>query len=182
MEIHWYNPNAFREQDRGAAEARILELVRDRTDVIDVRIAARENGHHRHGAHEVRITCQARGADIVAARTRDDPGLALNEALEVFEREVWRMRHRRNQRRDEREGRTAPPELGVVDEVRVEEGYGFILTDGGERVYFHRNALHGGLDFERLGEGQRVALNLEGGEKGLQATVVRPAPPDAPSP
>jgi cold shock CspA family protein/ribosome-associated translation inhibitor RaiA len=182
MEIHWYNPNLFREEDRSAAEARILELVRDRTDVIDVRIAARENAHHRHGGHEVRITCQARGAELVAARSRPDAGLALNEALDVFEREVWRMRHRRNQRREERESPGAPPELGVVDEVRLEQGYGFILTDGGERVYFHRNALHGGLDFERLEEGQRVGLNIEGGEKGPQATVVRPAPPDAPTP
>ena len=44
-------------------------------------------------------------------------------------------------------------------------------------MYFHRNALHGGLDFERLEEGQRVGLDVEGGEKGLQATVVRPPPP-----
>jgi cold shock CspA family protein len=49
-------------------------------------------------------------------------------------------------------------------------------------VYFHRNALHGGLELERLEEGQRVGLDLEGGDKGLQATYVRPAPPDAPSP
>lgn len=75
-----------------------------------------------------------------------------------------------------------PPERGVTDEVRASEGYGFILTDGGERVYFHRNALHGGFDFERLEEEQRVGLNIEGGEKGLQATVVRPPPHGAPAP
>jgi cold shock CspA family protein len=40
----------------------------------------------------------------------------------------------------------------------------------------------GGLDFEALEEGQRVGLNLEGGEKGPQATVVLPPPPDAPAP
>jgi CspA family cold shock protein len=75
-----------------------------------------------------------------------------------------------------------PPELGIIDEVFADQGYGFILTDGGESVYFHGNALHGGLELEGLEEGQRVAFNIEGGEKGLQATVVRPAPPDAPSP
>jgi hypothetical protein len=47
-------------------------------------------------------------------------------------------------------------------------------------VYFHRNAVHGGLDFERLAEG--VALNLEASEKGLQATTVVPAPPGVPAP
>jgi len=177
MELHWHRPELFREEERRAAEARIAELARDRTDLIDVRIAARPTGHHRRGGQEVRITCEARGKEIVAARTRPDAGRALDEALDVFEREVWRMRHRRTQ---EREARPAgPAELGVIDEVRLEEGFGFILTDAGERVYFHRNAVHGGLDFERLEEGQRVGLDLEGGRQGPQATVVVAPPADA---
>ena len=179
METHWYNPEAFRTVDRRRVEERIEQLARERTDLIDVRITARESGHHRHGGQEVRITVKTRGGEIVAARTRPDAGLALNEALEVFERQIWRMRHRRTQQRDEREQPASPPELGLVDEIFPEEGYGFILTDGGERVYFHQNALQGGLAFEGLEEGQRVGLNFEGGSKGLQATVVRPAPGDA---
>jgi cold shock CspA family protein len=144
--------------------------------VIDVRIAARPTGHHRHGGQEVRITCEARGREIVAARARPDAGLALNEAMDVFERELWRMRDRRGSR-GKREHPAPPPELGVIDRVVADEDHGFILTDAGLRVYFHRNALHGELDFEALEEGQRVGLEIEGGEKGPQATVVRPAPP-----
>jgi cold shock CspA family protein/ribosome-associated translation inhibitor RaiA len=180
MEIHWHRPETFHEADRAAAEARLRELARDRTDLIDVRITARLSSHHRHGGQEVRITCKARGTEIVAARARDDAGLALNETLDVFEREVWRMRHRHTQVRSERPA--GPPELGVIDRVFPEQGYGFILTDGGDSVYFHRNALSGGLAFDALGEGQRVGLNLEGGVDGPQATVVVPAPPDAVSP
>jgi CspA family cold shock protein len=70
----------------------------------------------------------------------------------------------------------------VVDRVLAAQGYGFIVTDAGESVYFHRNAVRGGLHFEGLEEGQRVGLNIEQGERGLQATVVVPAPPDAPAP
>jgi len=180
MEIHWHHPETFREADRDAAERRLHDLARDRTDLIDVRIAARLTSHHRHGGQEVRISCQARGTEIVAARTRDDAGLALNEALDVFEREVWRLRHRRTQVRKEQPSR--PPELGVIERVFPGEGYGFILTDAGDSAYFHRNALGGGLAFEQLEEGQRVGLNLEGGVDGIQATVVLPAPPDSPSP
>jgi hypothetical protein len=76
----------FREQDRELAEARIRELGRDHTDMIEVRISARPTGHHRHGGQEVRITSEPRGKEIVAARTRSDPGLALNETLDAFER------------------------------------------------------------------------------------------------
>ena len=179
MNLHWVEPETFREEQRRVAEARLEELARDHSDLIDVRITARPTGHHRHGGQGVRITCQARGKEIVAARTRPDAGLALNEALDAFEREVWRMRHRRTQEREKRPA--PPPELGVIDEILADEGYGFIISDSGERVYFHRNAVHGGLDFERLETGQRVGLNIEGGTQGPQATVVTP-PRDEPGP
>lgn len=179
MELHWHHPELFREQDRILAEERIQELARDHTDLIDVRISARPTGHHRHGGQEVRITCEARGKEIVAARTRPDPGLALNETIDAFEREIWRMRHRRTQQRKERPAE--PPELGVIDQVRIENGHGFVLTDAGLRVYFHRNAVQG-LDFEALIEGQRVALNFEAGDEGPQATFVGAAPAGAASP
>ena len=179
MELHWHHPETFREQDRALAEERIRDLARDHTDLIDVRISARPTGHHRHGGQEVRITCEARGKEIVAARTRPDLRLALNETLDAFEREIWRMRHRRTQQR--REHPAEPPELGVIDEIRVDDEHGFVLTDAGLRVYFHRNAVSG-LDFEALAEGQRVALNFEAGDEGPQATFVGAPPPDAPSP
>ena len=180
MEIHWHGGDDLAPGLRDAAEKRIGELARGQTDLIDVRLSVRGTGHHRHGGQEVRITSAARGKEIVAARTRPDAGLALNEALDAFEREIRRMRERRTGRRDAKV--PSPPELGVVDELFAEAGYGFILTDSGERVYFHRNAVHGGLDFERLAEGQRVGLDIEGGDKGPQATVVVAPPPDAPSP
>jgi cold shock CspA family protein len=180
MELHWLHPEAFSERERLDAEGRIRELARDQTDLIDVRITARTTEHHRIGEQDVHIICEARGKQIVATRTRPEAGLALNEALDAFEREVRRMRDRRTEQRTERP--PEPPELGVVDEVRLDEGFGFILTDAGERVYFHRNAVHDDLEFEHLEEGQRVGLNIEGGIEGPQATVVVAPPPDVPTP
>ena len=98
----------------------------------------------------------------------------MAELLEVFEREVKRMRERRKDRRIERP--TAPPLRGVIDSVRPDADHGFLITDAGERVYFHRNALSGGLTLEALDEGQSVALEMEAGQQGLQATVVTRAP------
>jgi cold shock CspA family protein/ribosome-associated translation inhibitor RaiA len=177
MQIHWVNPQVFGENDRQGVEERLRKLAESRSDVIDVRISAQPGAHHRHGGQEVRIVCEARGKEIVASRTRPDAALALNEAMDVFERELGRLRHRRAEQRKGRERGSAPPEAGVIDEIRAEGDHGFILTDAGERVYFHRHALQGGLDFARLEEGQRVRLNIEGGDKGLQASVVRPEPP-----
>jgi len=164
---------------RALAERRLRGLAAAHTDLIDLRVTGRHTQHHRQSAHEVRVTCQARGRELVVTREGDQLGAALNEALDVFEREVHKLRRRQRDRRSERT--PLPPYLGVVDQVFREQGYGFVLTDSGERVYFHRNALSG-IEFDRLEEGQRVGLNIEAGERGPQATVVHSAPPEAPSP
>jgi cold shock CspA family protein/ribosome-associated translation inhibitor RaiA len=177
VEIHWRNLDELDSDLRSAIEGRLRDLDEGHSDLIKLWITGARTPHHRHGGQEVRLRCQARGRELVAARTRPDLGKALDEVLDAFEREVRKLRSRRGDLRANEP--TTPPQLGVIDRVLADQGYGFILTDAGERVYFHRNAVRGGLEFERLGEGDRVGLNYEAGERGLQATVVRPPPPDA---
>jgi cold shock CspA family protein/ribosome-associated translation inhibitor RaiA len=180
VEIHWRNLEGLAREARESIEERLRRLDEGHGDLIKLWLTGATTPHHRHGAKEVSLRCQVRGRELVAARTRPDLGQALDEVLDVFERELRRLRERRT---DARSARPAEPELlGVIDRIDAERGHGFILTDGGERVYFHRNAVKGGLDFDALGEGARVGLSLEAGEKGLQASAVRPAPPDAPAP
>ena len=175
MEIHWVGMGQVEEAVRTAIEKRVASLAEGHEDLIDLRITGRTSAHHRHGGQEVKITCQARGAEIVAARERPDLGLALDEVVDAFEREVHRLR---DKRRDQSRMRPAePPHLGVVDRLFRDEGYGFILTDEGEQVYFHRNAVKEGLDFDDLEVADRVALNLEAGDEGPQATTVVAPPP-----
>ena len=174
MEIHWVGLSDLSAAKRSEIEARLQRLEEGHRDLIDLRVTEHKTRHHRHGAQEVRITCQARGRELVAARTRSDLGFALSEALDAFEREVHRLR---GKRRDlSRVPPPEPPYLGIVDQIFREEGYGFILTDDGDQVYFHRNAVKEGLDFDRLEEADRVALNVEPGREGTQATTVV-APP-----
>jgi len=175
MELHWRHPEVFSEEERMIAEKRIVSLSVGHTDLIDVRITASVSKHHRHGGHQVRIVCQARDEDVVASRTRADVGRALHDALDAFEGEIRSMRERRNEVRPERVSRAT--EFGVIDRVFPDSDYGFILTDSGDRVYFHRHSVRDGLDFERLEEGQRIGLSVEGGRQGLQAKVVVAAPP-----
>ena len=178
MEIHWYGLGSLSVEERAGAEARLEFLGAGYSDLIDVRISGRTTGHHRHGDQEIRITGQARGRGIVAARTRPDLGLALNEAVDAFERAVLQLREKRRDRARERPAE--PPYLGIVDRIFRDRGYGFILTDAGEQVYFHRNAVKEGLDFDRLEEADRVALNVEMGREGAQATTVVAPPPGTP--
>lgn len=175
MGIHWVGLGDLSEAERAEIEARLDLLAEGHDDLIDLRITGKKTRHHRHGGQEVRITCQARGREVVAARERPDLGLALNEALDTFEREIHRLREKRRDRA--RMQPAEPPCLGIVDRIFREEGYGFILTDAGEQVYFHRNAVKEGLDWSRLEEADRVALNLEAGDEGPQATTVVAPPP-----
>ena len=174
MQVHWRHPNELSDEIRQEAEARLARLANGHTDLIDTWIDVARDGHHRKGHGRVAIRCQARGAELVAHGEREDAELALHEALEVFEREVKRMRERRKDRRIERTA--GPPLRGVIDQVRADADHGFLITDAGLRVYFHRNALAGGLELEQRLEGVAVALELEAGEMGPQATVVVPAP------
>jgi CspA family cold shock protein len=63
---------------------------------------------------------------------------------------------------------------GTVRRIFPDRGYGFVRTDEGKEVYFHKNAVHGGLEFKHLQEGQRVTLDVEQGRKGLQAVTINP--------
>jgi cold shock protein len=54
---------------------------------------------------------------------------------------------------------------GVVRSVSPERGFGFITSDDGQELFFHRSAL-AGVDFEDLGEGVAVVFEARRDEPG----------------
>lgn len=180
MQIQWDDLGEVAATVREEIEARLESLIGQHDDVLSVRIAGRGSRHHKHGGREVHITARAKGREIVASRGAPDLAGALHDALDAFARELRKLRAKHSPRQPQRAG--GPAFLGLVDRLNREEGYGFALTDDGTSVYFHRNAVSGGLAFESLEVGQRIALSIEAGAQGPQATVIAPAGPDAPSP
>jgi ribosome-associated translation inhibitor RaiA len=108
VEIHWTNLDGLEERDRQSAEVRFRKLVESHNDLIDLRVTGKKNGHRAEAPEEVRIACQARGREIVAARSADQVGRALHDAMDAFEREVWRLRKRRRDRRGSARARGEP--------------------------------------------------------------------------
>jgi CspA family cold shock protein len=53
-----------------------------------------------------------------------------------------------------------------------DRGYGFITTEDGKDVFFHRIALRD-LSFDSLEEGQSVEFEIEEGSRGPRAVDVR---------
>ncbi|HTO05526.1 MAG TPA: cold shock domain-containing protein [Myxococcota bacterium] len=174
MEIHWDNVEEVDEALRHKLEARIRRLVAQHDDILSMRITGKGGHHHRHGAREIHIAAQAKGRVMTATRSAPDLARALHDAVDAFAHELRHVRGRRTSTRV-RARAGGPPLLGLVDRLYRDGGYGFVLTDDGTSVYFHRNAVHGDLDFEKLEVGQRIALDVEDGDEGPQATVLRPA-------
>ena len=61
---------------------------------------------------------------------------------------------------------------GTVKKIIADRGFGFIRSDDGREVFFHRSGLKG-LTFESLKEGQAVDFDLEEATRGPRANNVR---------
>ena len=62
---------------------------------------------------------------------------------------------------------------GTVKKIIADRGFGFIRSDDGKEIFFHRSGLQG-LTFESLREGQPVEFDLEDAARGPRASNVRP--------
>ena len=62
---------------------------------------------------------------------------------------------------------------GKIRRLMRERGYGFITTQDGKDLFFHRTALRG-VRLESLKEGQSVEFEVEEGLRGPRAVNVRP--------
>jgi cold shock protein len=62
---------------------------------------------------------------------------------------------------------------GTVKWFNNEKGYGFISQSDGADVFVHYSAIDS-PGYKSLEEGQAVEFEVQQGDKGLQATSVRP--------
>jgi CspA family cold shock protein len=61
---------------------------------------------------------------------------------------------------------------GTIKKLIRNRGFGFINSEEGGEIFFHRNSLVEG-DFDALNEDQNVEFEIEKTEKGPSATNVR---------
>jgi cold shock CspA family protein/ribosome-associated translation inhibitor RaiA len=164
---------AVKPELRADIEARVADLHPGH-DIKHVRVKLTKHDHRKpDDSHSVLLVVQIPGHTITAAKHQATFEQAINDTFEALGIELEKIRDKRASHSVEV---TAPPERGVVTKLFLDEGYGFIATEDGTEVYFHKNAVRD-LNFEQM-DGMSVSLNIEPGEKGPQATVVQPLPPE----
>jgi cold shock CspA family protein/ribosome-associated translation inhibitor RaiA len=120
-------------------------------------------------AYNVRVELNVPGEEIVIKRQAHP--LLLTAIQEAFDAAGRRLQdYTRRLRGDVKHG--AEIQRGTVTQLFPFEGYGFLMTEDGREIYFHRNSVLDGA-FPRMKRGVKVAYAEEEGEKGPQASTIR---------
>lgn len=168
--FHGITPSAALEQyvERRAEK---LEHIDQRIVSCRVTIEA-PHRHSREGRrYSVRIDMRIPGNEIPISRELGDAQLDAYAAIdEAFDEAKRRLKEAVDVRRGDVKSHN-PTLRGRVCKLFGYEGYGFIETDEGGEVYFHKNSVLNGA-FARLERGARVRFIEEEGDDGIHATSV----------
>jgi cold shock CspA family protein/ribosome-associated translation inhibitor RaiA len=155
-------------EDEIRAKVAALEHFYERISGCRVIVGGTVDHHHRGGPFNIRIDMTLPGAELsVNHQDEDDLAIAIRSAFDAARRKL--QDYARKQRGDVKSA-GAPPHARVSQLFEL-EGYGFLTTNDGREIYFHRNSvLNDG--FERLKIGTEVRFAEEMGDKGPQASSV----------
>jgi cold shock CspA family protein len=167
---------AFSSQLEGWVDHHLEKLEKLFGRIVACGVIVRDPGgrHQTGGLYDVRLRLTLpEGRELVVDRT---PGLderysdlkfaiddAFRRARRLLQDEVQRMRgdtkHHENQ------------PIAKVARIDPSGKFGFLETDDGQEIYFHRNSALDGM--AALSVGDRVTFVEEAGEKGPQASTVK---------
>jgi cold shock CspA family protein len=157
-------------------EAQRLERFYGRITSARVVIARPQHRHHQGDVFSVRVHLELPGGKHVDI-TREPAATGRHEDAYVTIRDAFDAAGRQLQDQVRKlDGAVKAHELpphGVVAALVPEHDHGFIAASDGREIYFHRNSVIEGR-LEDLAVGQEVRFSETEGDKGPQATSVRP--------
>jgi cold shock CspA family protein/ribosome-associated translation inhibitor RaiA len=163
-----------------AKQAKRLEKFSDRITSCHVAIAGPQTRHRQGDVFKIDVRiAMPEHRDVIVTRThgeapeREHPLVAVREAFDAAVRQIEDFaRDARGQVKDRHVKDHQAESHGRVTKFLAGEDCGFIETEDGREVYFHRNAVLGGA-FDRLTIGSEVRFVEERGVKGAQSSAVR---------
>lgn len=157
------------------AEVRKLEQFFDRIVACRIIVRKPQSRHHQGDLYSIAVHLTLPGGKEIHA-DRNPPLDHAHEDADVAIRDVFAAARRKLQdearvlRGDTKRHEGA--QQAVIGALLADEGYGFLETDDGREIYFHRNSVDRN-GFEKLTVGARVVYSEAPGDKGPQATFVR---------
>jgi cold shock CspA family protein len=187
LEIAFHNMSTS-ESLESEIRAHVEKLERRFGRLIGCRVSveALHQQHQTGNVYEVHIIMSVPGQDLAVSRephrakeryANPDVRTSMRDAFKAAERqlEAWKGRKRED---------TSPPSGsalgGQVAQIVPEGDHGFILTNTGTQLYFHRDSVTNGR-FQDLKRGDLVHYVEEEGDAGPVAAKVRLAPARAAS-
>lgn len=157
-------------------EADKLEQFYDRITSMRVVVARPQHRHHKGDIYQIRIHITVPGAADIAI-SREPAATGAHEDVNVTIRDAFKAARRQlqdlaRQRQGQVKAHDAPPH-GRIAALHPERHHGFITASDGREIYFHRNSV-AEVQLEDLRPGQEVRFSEVMGDKGPQATHVRP--------
>lgn len=157
----------------------VIELPhkhRRKGDLYHVRIDLTVPGEEIVVKHEPSLEATMRRIDV-EKRSKSGEAHAAHKDLFVEIRDAFKEARRQLQdytrRARQQTKRHESMPAGRVIKLAPDEDYGFLEAADGHQVYFHRHSVLN-RGFDRLKLGSQVAFIEELGEKGAQASTVRP--------
>ena len=174
----------FRHMDSSEAVAtrireRVAELERffDRIVSCRVVVECRHPRRQQGNLFRVHVELKVPGREIVVGRdpaahhAYEDVYIALRDAFDAARRLL--EDHARERRGDVKVH--AVPDHGRIARMLPEQNCGFIVSQDGNEVYFHRNSVtNGGFDKLTVGDEVRFVAQHSESAAGLQASTVVP--------
>ena len=152
-----------------------LERVCDHIISCRVTVDQEQRRHRKGNVAQVRIDLRIPPSHEIVVKRESREG-TLQEQLPMLVHRAFNAAQRKAKKlKEKQEGqvKTHPQQqlMAVVSSLYPEEDYGFLKSQDGEDIYFHRNSVAND-EFDRLEIGTGVAFEKEIGEKGLQASSV----------
>jgi len=162
---------------QASIEEHVAKLERRYGRVTACRVVIKgPSSHHRTGRYEVNIRLalpDGREVDISRTPPADerytDLAFAINDSFKHARRRLQDQVRKLQGSVKQHEGQP----IGTVVSLDASGQFGFLQSGEGHEIYFHRNSVLNDA-FNQLEPGTRVVFVEEMGEKGAQASTVKP--------
>jgi cold shock CspA family protein/ribosome-associated translation inhibitor RaiA len=142
--------------------------------VLHLRVSIDATTHHKEGGFEIKLVATVPNDTVVVVRRGEGVRPLLIEAFDVLTAQLKEILRKKRKIVKQNEVDQEGDKFGIIRKLSPHESYGFITSTDERDVYFHENALKN-INMDELSEGDGVIFGETIGDKGPQASWVRPA-------